>query len=502
MEYFKILNLVREPFSNSPEPEFFYQSPKHIRCLQQLELAIRLRRGLNVVLGDVGTGKTTLCRRLITAFAEADTAADAVETHLLMDPAFTSPAEFLTAVALGFGIPARQKRKPAAEAETSEWRLKENIKDHLLNRGVNEKKIVALIIDEGQNLPDFCLEILREFLNYETNENKLLQIVIFAQREFRQTLDRIANFADRVNLLYILEPLNFQETREMILFRIARACEPGSVPELFSGSGLRAVYSATGGYPRKIITLCHQVILSLIIQNRTRAGWFLVRSCARRMASTGKPSGSWRYGWAPAVATALIAVLVFAISRPVQTGSVRQPEASRQEEPKSIVAAAETPVQPQPVLLGKLTLKDGRTMWRMLADVYGTADGRVWGSVALANPHIQDLGRVKAGEAVQLPALPAAASPLPAGRHWVQIAASQDLEQTYELYRAYQPALPSLRFLPYWNPRQGVVFSIVMKDGYPDEASANRGIALLPAALASGARVLAGMDRDTVFYTR
>ena len=64
MEYFKILNLIREPFSNSPEPEFFYQSPKHIRCLQQLELAIRLRRGLNVVLGDVGTGNTTLCLRL------------------------------------------------------------------------------------------------------------------------------------------------------------------------------------------------------------------------------------------------------------------------------------------------------------------------------------------------------------------------------------------------------------------------------------------------------
>lgn len=502
MEYFKILNLIREPFSNSPEPEFFYQSPKHIRCLQQLELAIRLRRGLNVVLGDVGTGKTTLCRRLITAFAEADTASDAVETHLLMDPAFTSPAEFLTAVALGFGIPARQKRRAAAEAKTSEWQLKESIKDHLLNRGVDEKKIVALIIDEGQNLPDFCLEILREFLNYETNENKLLQIVIFAQREFRQTLDRIENFADRVNLLYTLEPLNLQETREMIRFRIARAGEPGSVPELFSGLGLLAVYRATGGYPRKIITLCHQVILSLIIQNRTRAGWFLVRSCARRMASTGKPSGSWRYGWAPAVATAFIAALVFAISGPVQTGTVQQPEASRPEDPNRAAAAAETPVQPQPALLGKLILKDGRAIWRMLADVYGTANGSVWESVALANPQIRNLGRVKAGEAIHLPALPSPVGALPAGRYWVQLAASRDLEQTYELYRSYQPEAPDLRFLPYWHPRQGVVFSIVLKDGCPDEASALQAVARLPAALASGARVLNGMDRETVFYTR
>ena len=78
---------------------------------------------------------------------------------------------------------------------------------------MDEKKTVVLIIDEGQKLPDFCLEILREFLNYETNENKLLQIVIFAQNEFRRILKRHANFADRVNQFYFLKPLNFRETR-------------------------------------------------------------------------------------------------------------------------------------------------------------------------------------------------------------------------------------------------------------------------------------------------
>jgi general secretion pathway protein A len=502
MEYFNILNLIREPFSNSPEPEFFYQSPKHIHCLQQLELAIRLRRGLNVVLGHVGTGKTTLCRRLITQFAEADPASDAVETHLLMDPAFTTPAEFLRAVALAFGISARPKRKSSADAETSDWQLKENIKDYLLTRGVHEKRIVALIIDEGQNLPDFCLEILREFLNYETNENKLLQIVIFAQKEFRRTLDRIENFADRVNLLYLLEPLNFQETREMIRFRIAQAGEPGNVPELFSQAGFRAVYRATGGYPRKIITLCHQVVLSLIIQNRTRAGWFLVRSCAGRMASAGQPSGAWRLRWVPGILIALLAGITFVFARPVQTGPVRQPEATRQEVPAQAVHKTETVLHPQPASLGKLVLKDGRTIWRMLTDLYGTHNEGVFRSVALANPHIRNLGRVNAGETIHLPALPAAGSPLPADKYTVQLAASANLEHTYELYRTYQTALPELRFLPYWNPRQGMVFSIILKDGYPDEASARQSITRFPAALASGAGVLKDMGRDTVFYTR
>ncbi len=65
MDYFNLLHLKKEPFSNSPEPEFLFSSPQHARCLQMLELAVRLRRGINLVIGDVGTGKTTLCRRLI-----------------------------------------------------------------------------------------------------------------------------------------------------------------------------------------------------------------------------------------------------------------------------------------------------------------------------------------------------------------------------------------------------------------------------------------------------
>ena len=69
MDYFSILNLNKEPFSNSPDPEYFFQSRQHYGCLQKIELSLRLRRGLNVVIGDVGAGKTTLCRQLIRRFA-------------------------------------------------------------------------------------------------------------------------------------------------------------------------------------------------------------------------------------------------------------------------------------------------------------------------------------------------------------------------------------------------------------------------------------------------
>jgi len=296
MEYYKILNLTREPFSNSPEPEFFYESPHHVECLQKLELAIRIRRGLNVVLGDVGTGKTTLSRQLIRKFASDDE----VATHLLLDPHFSTEREFIVSIAEMFGL--------IEESETvlTDWQLRERVKKYLFDEAVEKSRIVVLIIDEGQKIPDFCLETLREFLNYETNEYKLLQIVIFAQEEFRDILARNSGIADRINLSYSLGPLNFHDTKAMVLFRIEQAMERGKeIPVQFTGGAMRQLYKATGGYPRKIVKLCHQILLTLIIQNKTKAGAALVKSIARRVSEgDNRPAG------APWAKTAILAGLV------------------------------------------------------------------------------------------------------------------------------------------------------------------------------------------------
>lgn len=515
MEYYRILNLLREPFSNSPEPEFFYQSPKHVNCLQKLELAIRLRRGLNVVMGHVGTGKTTLCRHLIRQFAAANEEADAVEMYLLMDPAFSTPQEFLTTIAIAFGIAGKRKRKSAADSDPSEWQVKEHIKTFLYKKGVNEKKIVALIIDEGQKLPDFCMEILREFLNYETNENKLLQIVIFAQEELRLTLMRLPNLADRVNLLYLLEPLNFKETLEMIRFRIARAAEPEQAPSLFTWPGLLAVYLATRGYPRKIITLCHQVMLALIIKNKSRAGWLLVRSCSARLPETGRLWPAWRLRWISGIVIVLLAVLMLVFVMPVQTKSEKKQDVAKQEAPVPAPAAVQQVAPPPPAVspqaavrhprpdfLGKVALKDGRTVWWLLNDFYGRYDPDIFRAVARANPQIKNLSRVSAGATIRLPAIPAKVNPLPAGPFLAQLSASGNIEEIYERYRTFKPSVPDIRFLVYWNPADDVVFSIMMKNGYPDAASAGQALAALPAGLSAGGRVLTEINRETVFYTR
>ncbi len=291
MDYFSILNLKQEPFSNSPDPDFFFHSREHQECLQKLELSLLLRRGLNVIIGDVGTGKTTLCRQLIRRFAKRDE----ITTHLILDPLFVDAHELLTAV-------GRMLMGPKAKLGSNEWQIKEQIKQFLFKRGVKQDKTTVLIIDEGQKIPVFCLEILREFLNYETNEFKLLQIIIFAQEEFENTIKKYANFADRISLYHYLKPLSFRDTRMMIKFRLEKSKEANKKIDIFSSPALLKIYRTTGGYPRKIINLCHHCILTMIVQNRNKVSSALVRSCIKR-AFPKEPRR-----WKGAVATAAAAV--------------------------------------------------------------------------------------------------------------------------------------------------------------------------------------------------
>ncbi len=254
MSYYSVLNLNKEPFSTSPDPYFFYPSISHKQAMQRLEIAIRLKRGLSVILGDVGIGKTTLARALIQELHSTNGAI----THMILDPTYDSEFQFVVTLAKLFGIKGSFR---------STLDYKEAIERFLFKKCVDEGHIISLIIDEGQKMSLATLELLRTFLNYETNEYKLLQLIIMGQMELLPKLQRINNFSDRISLKYILNPLDQAETRNMIEFRLSQA-GLNSGQQIFTEKSMSLVYQYTQGYPRKIAALCHNLLEELVMKDR------------------------------------------------------------------------------------------------------------------------------------------------------------------------------------------------------------------------------------------
>lgn len=532
MDYFGILDLEREPFSNSPDPDFFYRSPQHTGCLQQLELAIRLRRGLNVVIGDVGTGKTTLCRELIRRFdGEGE-----LTTFLMLDPGLEAEGAFLSAVWERF----------AGQSPPEDWsdeRKKEAIKRYLFKKGVEENQTTVLIIDEGQKIAPASLEILREFLNFETNTHKLLQIVIFAQPEFEGTLDRHPNLADRINLRFNLHPLGFRETVALIRYRI-QISGGGPAKRLFSLPAMAAVYWATRGYPRRIIHLCHRILLTLIIQNRRRAGWRLVRASARRSTRYHR---SKRLRWMAVAGAAAIASAVFLVpggwrdrpaikvetlqstgaappaSPPVSEAPTPIPAGRPSTEPAAAsMAQAGRPTAafaaeghssdrhsaPQagvartiPARLGRIAIAPQETLGQLMQLVYGRFRPAYLEAILAANPHISDPNRLNVGDIVHFPALAAAVRPLPVSVWWIQLEAYPQLDQALQAVKQRRSQGLDARLIPYWNHEQGLVFAVVLNDCFYDRRRAETILqqTVIPGA-GPQAQIRSLWRDDTVFF--
>ena len=269
MSYFKLLGLEREPFSTSPDPQFFFLSAAHRAALYRLRISVKLQRGLCLLLGDVGTGKTTLSRRLAQVLPQDGP----IDLHVLLNPYVTSEEQFLVALMETFHL-----ELPASPSVRT---MLGAIERHLFTRGVEKGRIVTLIIDEAQQLPLAALELLRGLLNYETQDVKLLQLILLAQTDFLPTLRGIRNLWDRMSLRYVLNPLDERETKELIHFRLAQAGFRSREP-LFADEAIREIYYATQGYPRRIALLCHDALERLVMDSQPTVSVDLIRRLAGR----------------------------------------------------------------------------------------------------------------------------------------------------------------------------------------------------------------------------
>lgn len=277
MSYYKVIGFNKEPFSTSPDPEFFYLSREHETALTNILIELRLRRGLSVILGDVGTGKTTLSRKLIQQLRERD---DFI-FNIILDPSFDNEKTMLNTLVRNFEI------NVPSSGEATAQELKEALERFLFQKGVSENKTVTVIVDEAQKLDQRSLEALRVLLNYETNEFKLLQLVLLGQLELYSKVMNIANFFDRISFKYTLNPLDFKETREMIEFRIKQAGYKANM-HIFLDEAIKEIYQYSKGYPRKITMLCHRALKTLVLKNK-----FVVDAGIIRELVEGEIKSGW-----------------------------------------------------------------------------------------------------------------------------------------------------------------------------------------------------------------
>lgn len=264
MSYYKLLGLHDEPFSTSPDPSYFFLSPQHKAALTRLRISLNLKRGLSIIVGDPGTGKTTLSRKLSQVLKEEED----VNFYMILNPYFRTQKQFLSRLVALLHAPIDPKK-------TSGLDCIEAIEQFLFKTGVQDKKRVVLLIDEAQLLPQYVLEILRILLNYETNEYKILQLILVGQTELVAGLSKMPNFWDRISLKCVINPLNLSETKEVIQFRLQQAGYQGA--GLFDDEAIRLIHEQSRGYPRQMSIMCHNLLEMLVMKDRAIVDEGLVR---------------------------------------------------------------------------------------------------------------------------------------------------------------------------------------------------------------------------------
>jgi general secretion pathway protein A len=231
------LGLAEAPFSLSPDPRYFYMSLQHRATLAKATYAIEQRQGISVIYGDVGAGKTTIARRLFQMYRDR---AD-YETAYIPTPFYPSEFQFLKGICAEFGIqPKRSKISQLAAI------------NKFLNDVYSKNRIALLIIDEAQILIGQQFELLRQLLNYETDTQKLIQIVLLGQNELRNKLRLKRALSSRLATRSTIEPLHYGDTEAMINFRVMVA---GRRDPLFTDTAIRKIYDHSKGMPRDICVL-------------------------------------------------------------------------------------------------------------------------------------------------------------------------------------------------------------------------------------------------------
>jgi general secretion pathway protein A len=246
---FSALGLAEPPFSLSPDPRFFFLSAQHRTALAKITYTAEQRQGLSVVYGDVGVGKTTIARRIYQNYNDNGQ----YKAAYLPMPIFPSEFQLLKAICSEFGLPP--KRSKYAQIEL--------LNTYLIDVWKQDRNAV-LIIDEAQALVGQQFELIRQLLNFESNTQKLIQVIMIGQNELRNKLRLKQPLRSRIATRSTIEPLDLPDTRDMINFRVMVA---GRTEPLFTDSAIQVIYDYSHGMPRDICALGLNVLPLALLRN-------------------------------------------------------------------------------------------------------------------------------------------------------------------------------------------------------------------------------------------
>ena len=230
--------LTEDPFSLSPDPRFLYLTNQHKAALAKLRYIMERRQGFAVLYGDVGHGKSTLIRRLFGIYKRQE----AYEAVLVTNPDYPTALQLLKRLTDEFDLPRRPSRLDQMQ----------ELEGHLIGRFA-ENRNVLILIDEAQMMRGEQFELIRQITNFESDENKLVQIVLAGQNNLRNKLKLKRALVSRAAAVATLDPLTPEETSEMISFRLSVA---GRYEPLFTPDALSFIYEFSKGVPREAIKAC------------------------------------------------------------------------------------------------------------------------------------------------------------------------------------------------------------------------------------------------------
>jgi general secretion pathway protein A len=259
--YEKFYNFDELPFNMTPNSKYFFPSEKHEEALNTLIYAISQRKGFIVISGDIGAGKTTVCRTLLNKLDRKTQTALIINTRI-------SGKDLLCTILEDFGI----DYTPGSKS-----RLLSRLNEYLINQ-IQRGNNVVLIVDEAQNLSLPVLEEVRMLSNLETEHEKLIQIIFLGQPELKDklALAQLEQLRQRIAVYYHLKPFSEEETCQYIQHRLTIA--GGNGREYFTKDVLKMIYDFSGGVPRLINQICDSSLLAGYAANKQTIDAGLVKT--------------------------------------------------------------------------------------------------------------------------------------------------------------------------------------------------------------------------------